>query len=192
MLENKAGKDYLMGKEAQELKENGGMIPKSVLTGVIRDTVKTQSDEKIIEFADILYSGFARWGDHESRLGEHSSRLDQQHADITRAIDSMNAGFAAVNQRFDDILGHTNKRFEAMDRRFEAVDKRFDDMLGITNKRFEAVDKRFEAMDKRFDDLIHHMDKRFEAMDKRFSTLTWAIGIAFILINITMVVLKVY
>ncbi|MBP7583199.1 MAG: hypothetical protein KBA61_04140 [Spirochaetes bacterium] len=178
MLEIPGKGDYLMGKEAHQLKENGGMIPKSVLTGVIRDTVKTQSDEKIIEFADILYSGFARWGDHESRLGEHSSRLDQQHADITRAIDSMNAGFAAVNQRFDDLLGHSNKRFEA-------VDKRFDDMLGTTNKRFEAVDKRFEAMDKRFDDLIHHMDKRF-------STLTWAIGIAFIVINITMVVLKVF
>ena len=152
--------DYLMGKEAQHLKENGGMIPKSVLTGVIRDTVKTQSDEKIIELADILYSGFSRWGDHESRLGEHSSRLDQQHADITRAIDSMEAGFEAVNKRF------------------EAVDKRFDDMLGHTNKRFEA-------MDKRFDDLIHNMDKRF-------TILTWAIGIAFIVINITMVALKVF
>ncbi|MBP7583194.1 MAG: hypothetical protein KBA61_04115 [Spirochaetes bacterium] len=111
------------------------MIPKSVLTGVIRDTVKTQSDEKIIEFADLLYSGFARWGDHESRLGEHSSRLDQQHADITHAIESMKAGFQAV--------------------------------------------------DKRFDDLIHNMDKRF-------TILTWAIGIAFIIINLTMVALKVF
>jgi len=148
--------DYLMGKEAHQLKENGGMIPKSVLTGVIRDAVKTQSDEKIIEFADLLYSGFSRWGDHESRLGEHSSRLDQQHADITRAIDSMNAGFAMNESRF-----------------------------GAMEKRFEAIDKRFEAVDKRFDDLIHHMDKRF-------STLTWAIGIAFIVINITMVVLKVF
>ena len=138
-----------MGKEAHQLKENGGMIPKSVLTGVIRDTVKTQSDEKIIEFADLLYSGFSRWGDHESRLGEHSSRLDQQHADITRAIDSMNAGFA-------------------------------------------AIDKRFESVDKRFDDLIHHTDKRFEAMDKRFTILTWAIGMAFIIINLTMVALKVF
>ena len=124
-----------MGKEAHQQRENGGMIPKSVLTGVIRDTIKTQSEEKIVEFADLLHSGFSRWGDHESRLGEHSSRLDQQHADITHAIESMKAGFQAV--------------------------------------------------DKRFDDLIHNMDKRF-------TILTWAIGIAFIVINITMVALKVF
>jgi hypothetical protein len=124
-----------MGKEAHQLKENAGMIPKSVLTGVIRDTVKTQSEDKIVELADILYSGFSRWGDHESRLSEHSSRLDQQHADITYAIESMKAGFQAV--------------------------------------------------DKRFDDLIHNMDKRF-------TILTWAIGIAFIIINLTMVALKVF
>ncbi len=149
-----------MEKEIRLWKENGGMIPKSVLTGVIRDTVKTQSDEKIIEFADILYSGFARWGDHEIRLSEHSIRMDQQHADITRAIDAMNAGFAASEKRF------------------EAMDKRFDDLI-------HNMDKRFEAVDKRFDDLIHHMDKRF-------STLAWAIGVAFIVINITMVVLKLF
>ena len=128
-----------MGKEAAIMNE---LIPKSVLAGVIRDTIKTQSDEKIGELTDILHSGFSRWGHHDSRLNDHSSRLDQQHSDIQSAIAAMKSGF--------------------------------------------------EAMDKRFDDLIRQMDKRFEAVDKRFSMLTWLIGIGFVIINFTMVALKLF
>ena len=105
------------------------------MAGVIRDTIKTQSDEKIGELTDILYNGFSRWGHHESRIDGHSARLDQQHGDTQSAIAAMKSGF--------------------------------------------------EAMDKRFDDLIHQMDKRF-------SMITWLIGIAFVVINITIVALKVF
>ena len=65
-----------------------------------------------------------------------------------------------------------DERFGFMERRFEAVDKRF-----------EAVDKRFEDMNKRFEDLIGHVDKRFETVDKRFNTLTWMIGVGFVVIT---------
>ena len=72
-----------------------------------------------------------------------------------------------------------DERFGFMERRFEAVDKRF-----------EAVDKRFEDMNKRFEDLIGHIDKRFETVDKRFetvdkrfNTLTWMIGVGFVVIT---------
>jgi len=49
--------------------------------------------------------------------------------------------------------------------------------------KFDAVDRRFEAMDKRFEDLIANMDKRFESVDKRFNTLTWMIGVGFVVIT---------
>ena len=72
-----------------------------------------------------------------------------------------------------------DERFGFMERRFEAVDKRF-----------EAVDKRFEDMNKRFEDLIGHIDKRFETVDKRFetvdkrfNTLTWMIGVGFVVVT---------
>ena len=58
--------------------------------------------------------------------------------------------------------------FANIERRFEEVDKRFED-----------VDKRFEDVNKRFED----MNNRFEDMDKRFSTLTWMIGIGFVVVT---------
>ena len=80
--------------------------------------------------------------------------------------------FEDMNKRFEDLIGYLDKRFEAVDKRFEAIDKRF-----------EAVDKRFEDMNKRFEDLIGYIDKRFEAVDKRFNTLTWMIGVGFVVIT---------
>ena len=86
----------------------------------------------------------------------------------------------------DERFGFMERRFEAVDKRFEAVDKRFEDI----NKRFEAVDKRFEDMNRRFEDLIGHLDKRFETVDKRFetvdkrfNTLTWMIGVGFVVVT---------
>ena len=43
--------------------------------------------------------------------------------------------------------------------------------------------ERFEASDKRFEDLIAHTDKRFETVDKRFNTLTWMIGVGFVVVT---------
>ena len=60
--------------------------------------------------------------------------------------------------------------------RFEASDKRFEDLIAHTDKRFEANDKRFE-------DLIVHTDKRFDTVDKRFNTLTWMIGVGFVVVT---------
>ena len=48
------------------------------------------------------------------------------------------------------------------------------------NKRFEYLigylDRRFEAVDTRFEDLI-------ESTDKRFNTLTWMIGVGFVVVT---------
>ena len=84
----------------------------------------------------------------------------------------MERRFEAVDKRFEAV----DKRFEAVDKRFEDMNKRFDDLIGHLDKRFEAVDKRFEAVDKRFEDLIG-------ATDKRFNTLTWMIGVGFVVVT---------
>lgn len=83
----------------------------------------------------------------------------------------------------DERFGFMKQRFEAVDRRFEAADQRFKDLISHMDRRFEAVDKRFEAEDKRFE----VVDKRFEdltdQMNRRFSTLTWMIGVGFVVIT---------
>ena len=86
----------------------------------------------------------------------------------------------------DERFGFMERRFEAVDKRFEDINKRFE----AVDKRFEAVDKRFEDMNRRFEDLIGHLDKRFETVDKRFetvdkrfNTLTWMIGVGFVVIT---------
>jgi len=89
----------------------------------------------------------------------------------------------ALQVLMDERFGFMERRFEAVDKRFEAVDQRFADLIGQLDKRFEAVDKRFEDMNKRFEDLIGHLDKRFETVDKRFNTLTWMIGVGFVVIT---------
>ena len=60
-------------------------------------------------------------------------------------------------------------------------------MTAQIDERFAASDKRFAerfaASDQRIADLIAQMDKRFDAVDKRFNTLTWMIGLGFVVIT---------
>ena len=76
-----------------------------------------------------------------------------------------------------------DERFNFVAQRFEAIDKRFEEANAASDRRFEAVDKRFEdanaASDRRFD----AVDKRFEDLNARFTTLTWMIGIGFVVIS---------
>ena len=51
-----------------------------------------------------------------------------------------------------------------------------DERFGFMERRFEAVDKRFEAVNQRFADLSHQMNHRF-------TTLTWMIGVGFVVIT---------
>ena len=65
-----------------------------------------------------------------------------------------------------------DERFNFMAQRFDAVDRRFGETGAHTDARFDAVDKRFDAVDKRFED-----------MNARFTTLTWMIGVGFVVIT---------
>lgn len=73
-----------------------------------------------------------------------------------------------------------DERFGFMEHRFAAMDNRFEELLGHTNSRFEAVDKRFEESlqhtNMRFADLTAHMNARFTA-------LSWMIGVGFVVIT---------
>ena len=102
---------------------------------------------------------------------------------MVRVEEELKALRVLMDERFEFM----ERRFEAVDKRFEAVDKRFEDM----DKRFG---ERFEDMNKRFGDLIGYLDKRFEAVDKRFedliestdkrfNTLTWMIGVGFVVVT---------
>ncbi|HDP81038.1 MAG TPA: hypothetical protein ENN21_09380 [Spirochaetes bacterium] len=182
------------------------MIPRSVIVGAVRGAVTERTDDRIEQLADIIHGGMVWAMERDARLEEVDRRLEAQHAEIVHAVDSMKAGFASMDKRFDGLVREMSgrfeamderfvsmdKRFESMDKRFESMDKRFDSLIREMSVRFEAVDKRFEAVDMRFDDLIREMNARFETVDKRFSTLTWLIGVAFVVINATMVMLKIF
>ena len=80
-----------------------------------------------------------------------------------------------------------DERFGFMEHRFAAMDKRFEEMLGYTNSRFEAVDKRFDAVDKRFEESLEHTNTRFAdlttQMNARFTSLSWMIGVGFVVLT---------
>ena len=71
--------------------------------------------------------------------------------------------------------------------RMVRVEEELKAQRALMAERFEAVDKRFEDLiayhDKRFEDLIAHTDKRFETVDNRFNTLTWMIGVGFVVVT---------
>ena len=73
-----------------------------------------------------------------------------------------------------------NERFGFMEHRFAAMDNRFEELLDHTNSRFEAVDKRFEESlehtNTRFADLTAQMNARF-------TSLSWMIGVGFVVIT---------
>ncbi|MDD9987129.1 MAG: hypothetical protein OXQ31_12705 [Spirochaetaceae bacterium] len=110
------------------------------------------------------------------RMVRVEEELKAQRELMDERFGFMEQRFDAVDRRFEDLIRHTDKRFET-------VDKRFEDLIAHLDKRFDAVDRRFEASDKRFEDLIAHTDKRFETVDKRFNTLTWMIGVGFVVVT---------
>ena len=80
-----------------------------------------------------------------------------------------------------------DERFGFMEHRFTAMDNRFEELLGHTNDRFEAVDRRFEAVDKRFEESLQHTNMRFAdltaQMNARFTALSWMIGVGFVVVT---------
>ena len=113
---------------------------------------------------------------------------------MIRVEEELRAQRTLMDERFNFMA----QRFESVDKRFDRVDKRFEELMTATDKRFEertaATDKRFgeltAATDRRFEELIAATDKRFDAVDRRFddvnarfTTLTWMIGVGFVVVT---------
>ena len=78
--------------------------------------------------------------------------------------------FAAIDERFAEVIAKSDERFAAMEGRFAASDERFAAMEG----RFAASDERFAAMEGRFaasDERFAAMEGRFAASDERFAAM---------------------
>ena len=114
------------------------------------------------------------------RMVRVEEELKSQRLLMDERFGFMEHRFAAMDKRFEELLDHTNRRFEAVDKRFEAVDRRFEELLDHTNSRFEAVDKRFEES-------LEHTNTRFAdltaQMNARFTSLSWMIGVGFVVIT---------
>ena len=129
--------------------------------GRIGDYVKPWLREVVGEMVPHLERG-----DFGNQLLERLIRIEEelkaQRALMDERFGFMADRFAAVDKRFEDVIGQMNARFEA-------VDKRFEDVIGQMNARFETVDRRFE-------------ESRAHT-DSRFTTLTWMIGVGFAVIT---------
>ena len=129
--------------------------------GRIGDYVKAWLREVVGEMVPHLERG-----DFGNQLLERLIRIEEelkaQRALMDERFGFMADRFAAVDKRFEDVIGQMNARFEA-------VDKRFEDVIGQMNARFETVDRRFE-------------ESRAHT-DSRFTTLTWMIGVGFAVIT---------
>ena len=171
---------------------------RSMLPGMMMEATPGFAESRA--FADRVV---ARVEDNLVRVESHLARSEERWAQEFKAQrELMQAGFAAVDRRFEDMNVNLDKRFAAVDRRFEdmnanldkrfaAVDRRFEDM----NKRFEDMNKRFEDMNKRFEDMNANLDKRFAAVDrrfedmnKRFAMLQWMGTVAFVVLGIVVTV----
>ena len=126
----------------------------------------------------------------DKRFAESNAQSDKRFAESSAQSDRR---FAVVDKRFEESNAQSDRRFDVVDERFAAVDRRFDvvdERFAAVDRRFDAVDQRFEAVDKRFDavdvrfeESRAHSDKRFEDMNARFTTLTWMIGVGFVVIT---------
>ena len=111
---------------------------------VVVEHVKRMLPAMLIETAPLSHlQGDASATAPGNYAEEPLARFEERTAQEFKALrELMQAGFAAVDKRFEDM----NKRFEEMnaniDKRFAAVDKRFEDM----NRRFEDINKRFTAL----------------------------------------------
>jgi archaellum component FlaC len=71
------------------------------------------------------------------------------------------------DERMDDFVAHTYRRFDGVDKRFDGVDKRFD---GV-DKRLDGVDKRLDAIERRFDSVERRMEAGFNRVDAEIASL---------------------
>ena len=70
-----------------------------------------------------------------------------------------------------------------MDERFNFMAQRFEETGARTDARFDAVDRRFEEAGAHMDARFDAVDRRFEDMNARFTTLTWMIGVGFVVVT---------
>ena len=70
-----------------------------------------------------------------------------------------------------------------MDERFGFMARRFEDMFEYMNTRFDAVDTRFEVVDTRFESVDKRFEESNENINVRFKTLTWMIGVGFVVVT---------
>ena len=124
---------------------------------VVVEHVKRMLPAMLIETAPLSHlQGDASATAPGNYAEEHLARFEERTAQEFKALrELMQAGFAAVDKRFEDM----NKRFEEMN---------------------ANIDKRFAAVDKRFED----MNKRFEDINKRFTSLQWMGTVAFVVLGV--------
>ena len=116
------------------------------------------------------------------RMVRVEEELKAQRMLMDERFSFMTQRFESADKRFDESSAHSDKRFDDVDKRFGDVSKRFDDV----DKRFGDVDRRFDDVDKRFGDVNERfdvVDKRFDDVNARFTTLTWMIGVGFVVIT---------
>ncbi|MBF0428896.1 MAG: hypothetical protein HQL94_08240 [Magnetococcales bacterium] len=99
--------------------------------------------------------------------------------EIIQELTTIKAGQDKINQRLDDSIQNTNKRFDDVNKRIDDVNKRIEESSQATNKRIEesnqATNKRIEesnqATNKRIDDINQSLGKRIDDLTSSVNDL---------------------
>ena len=103
------------------------------------------------------------------RIGEYVKQWLRQLVDEMVPRHELGGAGTQLLERMVRVEEELKAQRTLMDERFGFMARRFEDMFEYMNTRFEAVDKRFEESN--------------EHTNVRFKTLTWMIGVGFVVVT---------
>ena len=121
-----------------------------LLENELKAAFEVKSEQSLHNYVVLLVERMIEREDYIEDRGSLKSDIRSITDTMREGFKRMDERFAAVDKRFEDLIGQMNARFEG-------VDKRFENLTGQMNVRFEGIDKRFE-------DLIAQMNSRFNMM----------------------------
>ena len=83
-------------------------------------------EQNLVRVEEHLARSEERSAQEFKALREHLARSEERSAQELKALrELMQAGFAAIDKRFEDMKAYVDQRFEDVNKRFEDMNKRF-------------------------------------------------------------------
>ena len=112
------------------------------------------------------------------RIGEYVKPWLRELVDAMVPRQELGGAGTQLLERMVRVEEELKAQRTLMDERFGFMARRFEDMFEYMDRRFEAVDKRFDGVDTRY----QAVDTPFKDTNTCFKTLTWMIGVGFVVL----------